>query len=190
MAQKNDSPADIALKIYNLLQPLDVDDRQRAISAVLTLFGDSAIPTPPPISPPSHPNTGATPILPGGAPDSMAFFTEKGPDNKGEELVVAARFRELHQDAHEHTKEELKAVIDSARRNFDDHNFSRDMNNAKTKGLFNKGTPHKVSYYGQRYVDALPDRDEVKKLRKPKSAARKKGSKKRSSKKKATKKTN
>ena len=43
-----------------------------------------------------------------------------------------------------------------------------------------QGTDNKLSHYGQKYVDALPDRGAAKALRKPKGAKKKKTAKKKS----------
>ncbi|MCZ7597853.1 MAG: hypothetical protein M5U09_09150 [Gammaproteobacteria bacterium] len=79
-------------------------------------------------------------------------------------------FGEQHADAEASTQGELKEVIKAARRNFDANNFRRDLDNARTKGLFNRGTGKDsavLSHYGQNYVDALPDREALKRLRNP-----------------------
>ena len=99
----------------------------------------------------------------------------KDPQNKGEILAVAARYRELSgEDGH--SKADLKIVITEAGRNFDDANFARDLNNAKRQaGFFNLGTGRnsRLSYYGKHYVDALPDRQAATALKRPKIGGRK-----------------
>lgn len=163
--------AQLPTKLYKLLSPLNFDERARVVQATMILFGEEA-----PAAPAAfHDRTGSgegTPL----SNNAGAFFDEKEPKNKGELLAVAARFRE--QTAHEetHTKADLKAVITSARRNFDGNNFARDMNNARRQaGFFNLGTGRgasKLSYYGQQYVDALPDREASSKLKRPKVGGR------------------
>lgn len=183
MSTQKPSIAEITQKSYDLLKVLESDERARVIVAVQTLFGDA-------------PNTGtAAPLTPvlatsatskgavANASDIRTFFDQKAPENKGEELAVAARYRELNQDASAHTKEDFETAIRAARRNFDSKNFTRDLNNAKIKGLFNKGKDHTLAYYGQGYVDALPDREALKKLRRPKGGARKTSTKRHSAKK-------
>lgn len=177
MASPEPTLADITSQLYAVLEPLEPDDRHKAITAVLTLLGQPS------------PGVGSAPHVTAGDDTSGSvasvsgnvaglgakrFFDEKDPRNKGEELVVAARYRELHEDAHDHSKNDFKEIVAAARRNFDDHNFTRDLNNAKIKGLFNKGPGHTVSYFGQQYVDTLPDREGLKKLRKPKARVRRK----------------
>ena len=175
--------AQLPTKLYKLLSPLRPDERARVVQATMILFGEDA---PAPL-PASHDGLASRKDTPP-SNDAGAYFDEKEPKNKGETLAVAARF--LEQTAHEetHSKADLKAVITSARRNFDDNNFARDMDNAKRHaGFFNLGTGRdasKLSYYGQQYVDALPDREAALKLRRPKVG----GGKKRTSKKKAPKK--
>jgi hypothetical protein len=167
--------AQLPAKLYELLSPLSPEERTRVVQATMILFGEGA-PAPPP-------GEATTPA----ANDPGAFFDKKGPKNKGETLAVAARFRELNQNEETHTKADLKAVVTSARRNFDDSNFARDINNAKRQaGFFNLGTGRdtsKLSYYGQQFVDALPDREAASKLNRPrvgggrKRATKKKGGK-------------
>src|SRR6267154_3225154 len=161
--------------IVAILEPLSVDERKRAISAAGTVLGDGLA-------------LGEEDIVdeaaqskrsPGrsAARNAAAYFDEKGPQNKGEELAVAARYREENEGASATTRDEFKAVLKDARRNFDDKNFNRDLDNVKVKGLFNRGGGGKegavLSYYGQKYVDALPNREAVKALGKPKGVGRK-----------------
>jgi len=111
----------------------------------------------------------------GSSSDPGEFFHFKDPQNKGEILAVAARYRELKGEE-AHPKSDLKAVIVDAGRNFDDANFARDMNNAKRQaGFFNLGTGRgaRLSYYGKQYVDALPDRAKAGALKRPKVGGRK-----------------
>lgn len=161
--------AQLPAKLYELLSPLSAEDRNRVVQATLILLGDdAALATPASGGLPSlgARATGSTPT------DAGAYFDDKAPKNKGEALAVAARFRELRQNKDTHSKADLKAVITGSRRNFDDHNFARDINNAKRQaGFFNLGTGRdasKLSYYGQRFVDALPDREAAAKLKRPK----------------------
>jgi hypothetical protein len=117
------------------------------------------------------------------ASNAYEFFQQKDPHNKLECFAVAARFLETNQNVASCSKDELKSVMGTkgARRNFDERNFQRDIDNAKQKGLFNRGADEKgkftLSYYGQQYVDALPDRAKVKALRKPKQGNRKSAAK-------------
>jgi hypothetical protein len=161
--------AQLPAKLYELLSPLTPEERARVVQATLILFGDEQTT---PIEPPDKPggSGGASPS------DAGAFFDEKAPQNKGEILAVAARFRERTEKEETHAKADLKKVITGARRNFDDHNFGRDINNAKRQaGFFNMGTGRdasKLSYYGQQFVDALPDREAAAKLKRPKVGGR------------------
>lgn len=167
MAQK-ESIAAVMTKLYDILVPLESAERQRAITAALTLLGETEVST---IAPPAA-GGDSEPQCVGGTDemgDAKSFFDAKEPRSKMEELAVAAAFRE-QSDNHEHSKSELEEVIKAARRNFDSGNFARDIANAKTKGLFNKGDGNRLSYYGQHYVDAMPDRAAVKAIRKPKGA--------------------
>ena len=173
-------------KLVAILESLENTDQQKVIQAAFVLLGvTSGVPLA--VTPPAGPlgNSGARPPN-GGAVNEKAFFDLKQPANKGEELAVAARFREEKFDATESTKDELKVVFSAARRNFDSSNFNRDLNNARTKGLFNRGGERSkvvLSHYGQSYVDALPDQEAIKALRKPKGAGAKRPSAKRAAKK-------
>ena len=159
--------AQLPAKLYELLSPLTPEERTRVVRATLILFGDEAIPEPDAPDKPSGRDRGDE-----NPNDPREFFDEKAPQNKGEALAVAARFRELTDGEETHSKADLKKVITDARRNFDDSNFARDINNAKRQaGFFNLGTGRdaiKLSYYGQQFVDALPNREEASKLKRPK----------------------
>ena len=113
--------------------------------------------------------------------NEQAYFAAKDPKSKIEELAVAARYREQYQAAIASSKAEIEAVVKAARRNFDTKNFPRDIDNAKKHKLFNIGGgrgSHVLSYYGQQYVDALPDRAAAKRLRGPKGKGKGKKKKK------------
>jgi hypothetical protein len=168
--------AQLPAKLYELLAALTPEERNRAVQATMVLFGDA----PSQILP-----EGKAPQRQGGVQGatgtSHSFFESKAPANKGEMLAVAARYREVQEGAQSHSKADLKKVIVDARRNFDDRNFARDIKNARRQaGLFNLGTgrdANQLSYYGQQYVDALPDRDAASKLRRPKVGRGKRKSK-------------
>ena len=159
--------------VVTILDPLDSAERVRVVEAAWKILNEA---------PTSH-APGSVPIAAspekrsqGGSKEEKPYFDNKQPANKVEELAVAARFREQALGADATTKEEMKGVIIRARRNFDDKNYPRDLNNARREGLFNKGGGGDgavLSYYGQNYVDALPDREALKSLGKPKSANRK-----------------
>jgi hypothetical protein len=175
-ATKKVDLAGITTQIHGLLDPLEPAERQRAITAALTLLGDTyvfpavgqagpagTVPSPVAHTGPQASGAGVTP---------RDFFATKDPKNKVEELAVAARYRELYESAESHTREQLAQVIKAARRNFDGTNFSRDLGNAKTSKLFSLGKDNALSYTGQQFVDALPDRDQALGLRKGKMAKR------------------
>jgi len=178
--------AQIPAKLYELLEPLSAEERTRVVQATMILFGDAVPASPGAPAAPAAPDTPAG--QPAGSNTHQDYLDQKDPKNKGEVLAVAARYREMYQDSHTHTKADLKKVITDSRRNFDDSNFARDINNAKRQaGFFNTGTGRdssKLSYYGQQFVDALPDRDKAGKIKRPKVG----GAKKKSAKKKSTKK--
>jgi len=175
--------AQIPAKLYELLAPLTPEERARAVQATLILFGDEI----PVKSLGGKPGSEGKQLGKFGNPgDAGEFFHSKDPQNKGEILAVAARYRELKGEE-VHAKSDLKGVIVDAGRNFDDAHFARDMNNARRQaGFFNLGTGReaRLSYYGKQYVDALPDRAKAGALNRPKVGARKSpGSKKKPAKK-------
>jgi hypothetical protein len=159
--------ASAATEVHALLKDLESADRQKVIQAAMTLLGDAYVPTTG--SGDGHrggvvgAGAGAqgSPSGGGATGTALQFFDLKQPRGKVEELLVAARYREVSQHAETHTKEDLAAVIKAARRNFDANNFRRDLANAKTAKYFNLGKEIAVSYQGQKFVDALPDRDQA-----------------------------
>ena len=166
---------DATSKIVALLEPLEDGDRLKVIQAAFVLLGvnaGEAIAMPTAGMPSRAPGLAVAPSAAAKANGEKEYFDAKQPASKGEELAVACRYREEVLDASSSMKEELKAVFKAARRNFDDRNFARDLDNARTKGLFNRGSGKDVvlSHYGQNYVDAMPDRDAVNAIRKPKGA--------------------
>jgi len=169
--------AGITTQIHGLLEGLDPPDRHKAITAALTLLGDAYV-LPAATAQTARQLGIAHPVSGNGRPlvDAAAtprdFFASKDPKNKVEELAVAARYRELHEGAEDHTKEQLAQVIKAARRNFDSTNFARDLGNAKTAKLFSLGKDNALSYTGQQFVDALPDREQALAMRKGKIAKR------------------
>lgn len=174
--------AQVTGKLYDLLKDLEPDERQRVVASTLMLFGEAA---------PSQVNAGGVPANPAGGGNHIpkSFMDEKDPQNKGESLAVAARYLELYENTEAHTKEDFKRVFSDSRRNFDNTNFARDIKNVRNQsGYFNKNTgkgSDTLSYYGQNYVDALPDREKAKGIKRPKTkAAAKKKAKKTTAKKK------
>lgn len=171
---------DATSKLVAILEPLENVDRQKVIQAAFVLLGVTPSDAITVVTPAGAAGSAKPGLAGRSATNEKAFFDLKQPTNKGEELAVAARFREESLGAAESTKEELKAVFSAARRNFDSKNYGRDLNNARTKGLFNRGGERSkvvLSHYGQNYVDALPDQEAVKAIRKPKGAGAKKTAK-------------
>src|SRR5712691_2363185 len=89
----------VATELYNILEPLEPEDRQRSIAGALALLGV-----------PGMIQNSVAPGTVGGASTAAstaaAFFNQKQPNNKIEELAVAARYREI-QGSNTHTKEQL-----------------------------------------------------------------------------------
>lgn len=169
--------ADALTKIVAVLEELDAPDRTRVINAALTLFGEETTTDERIDNTRKDDRIHRTRSAPA---DEQGYFDAKDPRTKGEELAVAARYREEHESATTSTREELEKVIRAARRNFDSGNFKRDLDNARRKGLFNSGTGKQIvlSHRGQRYADALPDRQAAKAAPKPKRAGGRRAKKK------------
>lgn len=166
-----DTIATLSTKLYDLLVGLESEDRRRLVEATMLLLGES-----PPATKPIASPTGSLPSRKsahgGSGLSAMDFFTQKDPRNKGEQLAVAARYLEQYESLESCSKEDLKRVFSEARRNFDNGNFARDINNAKRQaGFFTLGgdrSAYVLSHYGHEYVDALPDREAATKVRRPK----------------------
>lgn len=164
----------ISKQMYDLMDGLEPDERAKVVNSVQQLYGDAA-----PVSS-GGASAAANTALPGGAttPQQRAstteqhFYAEKSPKNKGEMLAVAARYLEQHGGGDVHQTNDFAAFFKDARQNFDRNNFLRDMKNATHQaGLFTKGMPkgqYQLSYFGQQYVDALPNREALTKLKRPK----------------------
>lgn len=164
-------------KVYELLGGLEPGERTKVLKAVAQLFGDPA----------DSQRTGSGMTESGGSQRGSAgsaqqhglpanaqeFFVHKNPENRGEMLAVAARYREQYGAADVHQEDDFANFFAEARQNFDRRNFVRDMKNAQNRaGLFNKGGArgkYQLSYFGQQYVDALPNREAVKHLKRPTS---------------------
>jgi hypothetical protein len=167
MTSKSDV-AQVTTEIYGLLKSLSSEERQRALAAAMTLLGEA----PPAISALSGgqgvSQAAAAQTTRVSSAGAASYFQSKDPKSKLEELAVAARYRETATDASVHTKEDLEKVFKDARRNFDRNNFKRDLDNAKKRGFFTRDRDITLAYFGQQFVDGLPDREAVKKLKKPK----------------------
>ena len=161
---------DIVSKLVTILKSVEEEERGRAVRAALTLLGDESTEVG------SQPGAGGTVTTDRRAKvEAKQYFDQKGPRTKKEELAVAARYREEHEEATNYTKADLQKVITDARRNFDARNFRMDLENARKDGLFTRGTGRDkivLSHYGQNYVDTLPNREALKKLQKPKAGRR------------------
>lgn len=169
--------------IVPLLEPLESEERVRAIQAAMTMLGEA------PVQLPNRPEGGGQGGSGGGggggSTDAKTYFDAKSPSTKIHELAVAARYREQHLGSDANTQAELRSVFNDARRNFDANNFRRDIDNARKSGLFNKGTGKDsavLSHRGQQFVDALPDYVAAKKIlrgrRKKKKKSKRKAAKK------------
>lgn len=147
-------------KIFQILHPLDSLERKRVLSAALTFLGEESL---------DQSNLDLKINKDGAASKNQKdYFNDKDPQTKVEEFAVAARFREINENAETNTKEDFVETFGKARRNFDLKNFSRDLDNAKRCGYFTKSDNITLAHYGQKYVDTLPDRESAKLIKKPK----------------------
>jgi hypothetical protein len=198
MAKAKGSIASVSSQVYGLLEPFEKDERLRIVNGVLTLLGEGTVSSP---SRGSGSGTGSggggAASVGGGAGASggdvhqvadvrkgaRAYFDLKRPQGKSEELATAARFHELTKDGAAATKADLERIISTeARRGFRTSNFPRDIENARGAKLFNPGGSstggYTLSYVGQNFVDALPDRKAAKAFKKETRGAPRKGKKK------------
>ena len=138
---------DATNKIVAVLQSLDTEERMLAIDAALMVLGDRPRESRGTDTSGSRSNGGSgrssqTSERGNGVNVTpKSYVDEKEPENKVEELAVAARYRELYENAESSTKDELGAVLGQkgARRNFNAQKFRRDAENARRNGLFTKG---------------------------------------------------
>jgi len=176
----SNSVGELVNSLYGLLEPYDQEVRCRALRAVAVLFGDTTNTSVAPANTLAIANP-SVPLPPNSSlqltESAQKFFDDKQPNSKIEELGVAVRFLEVTTRNEAITKSDVEDVILAARRNFDGKNFRRDLENAKAKGLFNRSKDPRVltlSYYGQKYVDGLPNREALAQIRKPTRSKRRK----------------
>lgn len=172
-------------KLHALLKGTNAEERQKIIAAVLTLFGDSPLPTGG--SPTAGGSGGAgaaggaaNPNPAGGAAGAMTarqYFEAKDPKNKIEELVVAASYHEQYENGTGTPREDFERLFAAAKRTFNASKYTRDLGNAKTKKYFNTGTENVLSHFGEKYVAALPDRKAAKAVPRPGKVVKKKAKK-------------
>lgn len=179
------APIDAVNAIHKALEGLDEQSQLKALQAAVTLLGISSenigISQQQPDSGATQAKAGKTALgahgggsaSAGSAGTASEYFEARNPQGLMEVLAVAARYREVAEGAETHTKEELDAVFRAARRN-PPTNFYRDLKNAKQQQYFNIGTDIVLSHYGQRYVDALPDRDAARAIARPRKPVGKK----------------
>lgn len=164
---------EISKKLYDLLADLEQDDRQRVMSSVLALFGEA--PRLAPLA--SMGMRSANTDFDEGIGSAKDFFSQKNPESRGETLAVAARFLELSAGKEVVGRVDIEQVFKDARRNFDSNNFVRDMKNAiHNAKLFLPGgerDSYKLSFFGQEYVDALPDKEKVRLIKRPGNSKKK-----------------
>jgi hypothetical protein len=158
----------IPQKMFKLIKDCTPEERQRVITATLTLFDERYV------APTGSGGGGGAPGSSaafgggagGGALTVRQFFDQKKPQGKTEELAVAVRYLEQYGNVSSPTKEQIGEAVTSAKRNFDSKNFGRDLGNARAAKLFNVGKQIQLSHNGDSYVDALPDREAASALKK------------------------
>jgi hypothetical protein len=160
--------AEASGKLYELLEPFSSEDRARLITGTLVFLGDAPIESAGPASKKLNQEGEPKKLIKKEAAD---FFALKIPANKIENIAVASRYLEESEIEAPHSKEQIKSVFKDARQNFDDHNFNRDIMNARASGFFTRAQgendKYTLAFYGQKYIDALPDREKAKALKKP-----------------------
>lgn len=174
------APIDAVNTIHDALQGLEPADQLKALQAAVMLLGISLESTGATAAPRDigtnasgmgpQSRSANQKLPPTGVGTASDYFRTKDPQGLMEVLAVAARYRELTEEAEVHTKEDLDAVFRAARRNAS-KNFSRDLRNAKKQQYFNSGPDVVLSHYGQSYVDALPDREAARAIPRPKSVS-------------------
>lgn len=183
MPKAKKTVSEISNEIYELLAPLKDDERARILTSVCALLGDAR---------PAGSGGGGSGGGRGGGDagggdggggggagtdqelarrGARAYFQHKKPKGKNEEFAVAARFHELTTNSPTTTKAEFQRIIaDEARGSFHSRNFGRDIDNARKAKFFNSGGSDKGGYtlhaIGLDYVDALPDREAAKVIKK------------------------
>lgn len=168
--------AEISAKINEVIEMLDsTEDRIRVLQSSLVLYGGDA--SVQPLTKPS--DDGSTVATSSTNGTEQNFFNEKQPKTVSEKLAVAARYRELHMDKKNHSSEDMKEFFLAARESFSANNYGRDIANARIRGFFTTGDKKQrntavLSSYGQKFVDALPNRDEASALPVPKRQPKKK----------------
>jgi hypothetical protein len=202
MAKAKGSIANVSSQIYGLLEPFEKDERLRIVNGVLTLLGEGTVSGGGGGSGSGAPSGGGGAASSGGGAGASdggvhqvaevrkgarAYFDLKRPQGKSEELATAARFHELTKDGAAATKADLERIISTeARRGFRTSNFPRDIENARGAKLFNPGgsstAGYTLSYVGQNFVDALPNREAAKAFKKETRGAKPRKGKKRAKK--------
>ena len=164
MAKKQLSVVEAGSAIYEILEPLEGPERQRAVAGAMALLGESMA-TVPEQGGLATPEVAKHPALQPG--DLHSYLAEKEPGSKVEKLAVAARYAELRENLPTLKKEDFQRILEAAGEYFDGEQFSQDIWNARKKGLFKVPTngTYSLSAPGQQYVDALPNRQEAKKVR-------------------------
>lgn len=167
--------AKVTSDVCALFEPLSPADRSKVLQAVMILLGEQV---PEPMvqrqgGQQDQPHSGVQPRGGHASGDLKRYFAEKAPKNKKETLAIAARWAQLHEGKETVAKDDFKRLIIGAGRHFDAHNFSMDITDAKrSSGFFVAGTgkdEYRLTYFGEQFVDALPNREVADQLARPKS---------------------
>jgi len=165
--------AEISAKINEMLETLDSpEERIRVLQSSMTLYGGALVQA---SAKPSVDNGTGTPLS--ADITEQDFFSEKQPKTSAEKLAVAARYREIRMGENTHSSKEMREFFSTAREDFVG-NYGRDIDNARNRGFFTKKGKQRdtavLSAYGQKFVDALPDRAAADDLPVPKKQSKKK----------------
>ena len=143
MATSSKNIAGVTQQMFDLLDPLESGDPQRIISAVMTLLGEQGAqgigshgpgPNRETLTQTEKGSTGGS----GSAIGAQVYFDSKEPHSKQEELAVAARYRELHEDSTTHTRQELQKVITTARRGLRCRQLQQGSRQCQDKGVVSR----------------------------------------------------
>lgn len=165
--------AEISAKINKILEVLDsLERRICSLQSSMTLRGSASV------QPSAEPSADSSALAT--SPKNVTeqdFFSEKQPKTNEEKMAVAARYRELYMEKDTHSGKEMREFFSAARENFVG-NYGRDIDHARKRGFFTKKGKQRdtavLSTYGQKFVDALPNRDVASALPMPKKQPKKK----------------
>ncbi len=183
MAKAKQSVALVTKSIYDLLEPFDAGERGRILNSVIGPFRRGSLRAAAVVLAVAV----AVPVLAAAvAPDAdLVRRRRSGPISTTRTRRIRTRNLPRRQGISNTPrvpffalKADFQRVISTeARRSFHDGNFGRDIDNARAAKFFNPGgsaaTGFTLSHVGQNYVDALPDREKAKAVKKAAKSGKK-----------------